>query len=189
MLLGNMIAKIRKQKNISKTELSQLTKINIGHLTHIEKGDRNPSHSALNSICNALKIPTRPISNAYHKNVTQEQLDYNYINYLPYNKVPAISIIDDYIECPYDFSDAAFAFKIQDSSMSPLFQKNSYVFIEPCGSLENKDIGLFKYNDSFIIRRLIFKNGKFVLKANNKNFNNIKVSSFDDFLIIGKVYI
>lgn len=188
-MLGNLLAKIRKEKNITKTELSTLTDINIGHLTHIEKGDRNPSYYALNTICNSLKIPTRPISNTYHKTLTKEQLEYKYINYLPYNKIPAISSIDTYINCPYTFSNAAFAFKMPDSSMIPLFNKNCYVFIEPCGSLENKDIGLFKYNNEFLIRRLIYKNGKFVLKANNKNYKNIKISTFDDFLIIGKAYI
>lgn len=188
-MLGNLIAKIRKEKNITKTELSSLTDINIGHLTHIEKGDRNPSYSTLNTICNSLKIPTRPLLNTHHQTLTDEQLEYNYQNYITYNRVPAISSIDTYLECPYNFSNAAFAFKIPDSAMAPLFSKNSYIFIEPCGSLENKDIGLFKYNDQFLIRRLIYKNGKFILKANNKNYNNIKISSFDDFIIIGKAYI
>lgn len=188
-MLGTLIAKIRKEKKITKTELSNLTNINIGHLTHIEKGNRNPSYSSLNAICNSLKIPTRPISNTYHQPLSNEQLEYKYINYLPYNKIPAISVIDDYIECPSDFSNAAFAFKMPDSSMNPLFTKNSYVFIEPCGSMENKDVGLFKYNNEFLIRRLIFKNGKFILKANNKNYKNIKISTFDDFIIIGKAYI
>ena len=45
-MLGNLLAKIRKEKNITKTELSTLTDINVGHLTHIEKGDRNPSYYA-----------------------------------------------------------------------------------------------------------------------------------------------
>ena len=188
-MLGTLLAKIRKEKNITKTELSNLTDINIGHLTHIEKGDRNPSYSTLNTICNSLKIPTRPILNTSHQILTNEQLDYKYTNHIPYNKIPAISSIDTYIECPYTFSNAAFAFKMPDSSMAPLFTKNSYIFIELCGSLEDKDVGLFKYNDEFLIRRLIYKNGKFILKANNKNYNNIKVSSFDDFLIIGKAYI
>ena len=35
-MLGNMISKIRKDKNITKVELSKRTKINIGHITHIE---------------------------------------------------------------------------------------------------------------------------------------------------------
>ena len=188
-MLGNLISKIRKDKNITKTKLSSLTNINIGHLTHIEKGHRNPSYSALNSICNSLKIPTRPLLNTQHQTLTNEQLEYKYQNYITYTKIPAISSIDTYIECPYTFSNAAFAFKMPDSSMTPLFSKNSYIFIEPCGSLENKDIGLFKYNNEFLIRRLIYKNGKFILKANNKNYKNIKISIFDDFIIIGKAYI
>ena len=188
-MLGNLLSKIRKEKHITKTELSNLTGINIGHLTHIEKGNRNPSFSTLNTICNSLKIPTRPVSDTYYKTLTDEQLEYKYINYLPYNKIPAISSIDTYIECPYDFSNATFAFKMPDSSMIPLFTKNSYVFIEPCGSLENKDIGLFKYNNEFLIRRLIYKNGKFILKANNKNYKNIRITPSDDFIIIGKAYI
>ena len=73
--------------------------------------------------------------------------------------------------------------------MGPLLKTNSYVFIEPCGSLEDKDIGLFFYNGEFFIRRLIYKNGKFTLKANNKNFNNIRISKSDDFTIIGKIYL
>lgn len=188
-MLGTLLSKIRKDKNITKTELSSLTGIDIGHLTHIEKGERNPSFSTLNSICNSLEIPTRPILNTSHQQLTGEQLEYNYTNYLSYNKIPAISVIDDFIECPYKFSNAAFAFKMPDASMNPIINKNSYIFIEPCGSLQNKDIGLFKYNGEFLIRTLLFKNGKFILKANNKNFKNAKVSSFDEFIIIGKAYI
>ena len=57
MMIGDMIAKARKEKGMSKTELARLTDINIGHLTHIEKGERNPSHKALKNICKALNIP------------------------------------------------------------------------------------------------------------------------------------
>ena len=50
-MIGDMIAKIRKEKNMSKTELAEKTNINIGHLTHIEKGERSPSYKALKAIC------------------------------------------------------------------------------------------------------------------------------------------
>ena len=40
-MIGDMIAKVRKEKGITKTELARITGINIGHLTHIEKGERN----------------------------------------------------------------------------------------------------------------------------------------------------
>ena len=55
-MIGKMIQRIRKEKGITKTKLSEMTDINIGHLTHIEKGERNPSHKALKSICSYLNI-------------------------------------------------------------------------------------------------------------------------------------
>ena len=72
---------------MTKTVLSDKTNINIGHLTHIEKSNRNPSYSALDDICSALKIPTRPIANMYHQPLTEEQEEYDYINYLSYNNI------------------------------------------------------------------------------------------------------
>ena len=35
-MIGDMIARIRKDKNMSKTELAEKTNINIGHLTHMQ---------------------------------------------------------------------------------------------------------------------------------------------------------
>ena len=73
-MLGNMISKIRKDRKLTKTELANLTNVDISHLTHIEKGQRIPSHKLLISICNTLKVPYRPFFNAYDKNLTEEQL-------------------------------------------------------------------------------------------------------------------
>ena len=36
-MIGDMIARIRKEKKLTKTKLAVKTGINIGHLTHIEK--------------------------------------------------------------------------------------------------------------------------------------------------------
>jgi len=47
MMIGDMIAKARKEKGMSKTELARLTDINIGHLTHIEKGERKESRAGV----------------------------------------------------------------------------------------------------------------------------------------------
>ena len=60
-MIGDMIAKIRKEKHMTKTELARRTGINIGHLTHIEKGERNPSQNALKNICKALDTPYQPL--------------------------------------------------------------------------------------------------------------------------------
>ena len=66
-MIGNMLSKIRKEKRITKTKLAELTDINIGHLTHIEKGERNPSHKALKSICKALEVPYQELLYTYDK--------------------------------------------------------------------------------------------------------------------------
>ena len=72
-LIGDMLAKARKQKGITKTELASKTEDNIGHLTHIEKGERNPSHKALKNICQALDIPYQPLMFTYDKELSVEQ--------------------------------------------------------------------------------------------------------------------
>ena len=55
-MIGDMIGKIRKEKGMTKTELANLTGINIGHLTHIEKGERNLQQIKVNLSTNLGKI-------------------------------------------------------------------------------------------------------------------------------------
>ena len=42
-MLGNLLSHIREEKEMSKTNIAEAIGINVGHLTHIEKGERNPS--------------------------------------------------------------------------------------------------------------------------------------------------
>ena len=188
-MIGNMISKIRKEKGITKTQLANETDINIGHLTHIEKGERNPSHKALKSICSALNIPYQQLFYTYDKTLSEEQLEYGYINHINYNKIPAISKIDEYIDCPANFSAASFAYKVPDSSMAPLIKEGTYAYIQINGLIENKSIGLFKFNNEYMIRRLLYKKDKFVLRADSKDIKDITVSNKDSLQIIGKVYL
>ena len=187
-MIGKMIEQIRKEKGISKTELSNLTGINIGHLTHIEKGERNPSHKALSQICDALCVPYQELFYTYDKTLSEEQIENNYIKYIPYDKVPLISNISDYITCPSKYSKASFAIKMPDSSMEPTFKQGDTLFVEQAGILQNKDIGLFKLNNEILIRRFIYKKNKFILKANNKLVRDITVSHKDSLFILGKIY-
>ena len=187
-MIGNMIEMIRKKKNMTKTKLSELTGINIGHLTHIEKGERNPSHRALYSICKALDIPFEELSHTYDKELSEEQKQYNYINYISYNQVPVFSNIEDFTDCPAKFSNASFAYIVPYESMSPVLEKNSTVFIEIAGLLSNKDIGLFKVDDKFVIRRFLYRKNDIVLRAEDKSVDDIKISEVKDFKIIGKIY-
>ena len=187
-MIGDLLAKARKDKGITKTDLAKLTDINIGHLTHIEKSERNPSHKALKTICKALNIPYQPLMFTYDKEMTEEQLSYNAINCISYNKVLAVDKIGGFIDCPPKIPSAAIAVKVLDDTMEPTFEKNSYVFVELNSVLSSKDYGIFELNDSIIIRKFFVKKGKITLKADNKEIPEIKVSDEDSFCIIGKVF-
>ena len=102
--------------------------------------------------------------------------------------VPAISKIDFYIGCPAEYSKASFAYKMPDTSMEPIIKCNSYVFIEVNGVVKNKEIGFFRLNNTFLIRRLIYKKNNFILKSNDRKIKDIVILDSDDFQIIGKVY-
>lgn len=187
-MIGDMISRIRKEKGITKIELSKLSEINTGHLTHIEKEERNPSHRALYAICQALGVPYRALFNTYDKKLTEEQKKYGYINYISYNHIPVFSNFEDYTMCPAKYANASFAYKMPDNSMSPIIEKDDNVFIEEAGLLENKDIGIFQVDNQFLIRKFLYRKNDIILRAEDKSIDDIPVSTINDFKIIGKVY-
>lgn len=186
-MIGDMISKVRKEKNMTKTELSSLTDINIGHLTHIEKGERNPSHKALKNICQALDIPYQQLMYTYDKELNETQEKYGFIKHISYNKILAVDNLNSFIDCPSSVPSASLAVKLFDDAMEPAYKKDSYVFIEYNSPLDNKDVGLFFLNEKFYIRRFIQKRGKITLKADNKSVNDISVTEDDTFYVVGKV--
>lgn len=186
-MIGDMIAKVRKEKGMTKTELAKITGINIGHLTHIEKGERNPSHKALKNICNALNIPYQQLMFTYDKTVSEEQESYDLIKHISYNRVLALGDSLKFIECPPEYSSASIAIQIKDDSMSNTLNIGDFAFIELNSLLNNKELGLFNYNGDVIIRTFISKKGKITLKASNKKYKDITVSQDDSFFIIGRI--
>lgn len=186
-MLGNMISKIRKDKGMTKVELAKKTKINIGHLTHIEKEERNPSHKALKKICEALEVPYQNLLHMYDRFIGEEALRYKVFDHISYNKVIAVDKVEDFIDCPYTVTNASLAFKMQDASMEPKLKEGDYVFLELNAPLTNRDFGLFCYRGQYMVRRFIIRQDKLVLRPENKDFIEIDLSEDDDFTIIGKV--
>ncbi len=186
-MLGNMIAKIRKDKNITKVELAKRTKINIGHLTHIEKGERNPSHKALRNICKSLNVPYQTLAYMYDKEISQDDKRYKLTNHISYNRVVAVNDISSFMECPPTIPNASMAFRITDNSMEPKLKENSYAFLELNVPLGNRNFGLFEFNGELLVRRFIIRQDALVLRAENKDYPEILLSENDDFTIIGKV--
>lgn len=186
-MLGDLIARARKEKHVLKSELARRTNINIGHILHIEKNERNPSHRALKSICRALEIPYQPLMFTYDKVFTDEQIKYNMQDHIAYDKVLAVGSLDSFIPCPMDFPNAALALKITDDDMTPRLEKGTYAFVEFNSPLENKDIGIFEFNGKVMIRRYVIKKEGLILRADNKNIEDIMITETDKYNIIGKI--
>lgn len=186
-MLGNMLRKIRKDKQITKASIARQTKINIGHITHIEKGERSPSHKALKSICNSIDVPFSFMSALYDRQITEEQERYKVLNHLSYNKIIAVNSIDGFVDCSSKETCASIALKVNDDVMEPTLKKDSYAFVELNVPLDNKDIGVFRFNNETLIRRFIIRKDKLVLRPDNKSYTDIDISENDDFIIIGKV--
>lgn len=188
-MLGSLLTYIREQKGLSKTTLADLTGINVGHLTHIEKGERKPSPNALRDICKALDVPYQPISYTFDKELDEDQKRFNLIESVPYNTVPLVSNIEDMIVCPSSFSNASIAFKVFDDSMKASAPKGSIAFLEFNTIPLHKELGLFKYENSILLRKIVYRKNKVLLKSDNLLVRDIVIEDNSKFSIIGKVYV
>ena len=186
-MIGELISRIRQEKNITKSELARRTNINVGHIAHIENEERNPSHRALKSICRALGIPYQPLMYTYDKVFTEEQRLNKMPEHISYNKILAVSSADSFMECPVDFPSACLALKVPDNSMAPRLEEGVYAFIEFNSPLEYKDIGVFEYDGKILIRRYIIRKDDLVLRADSKGFDDIILTKDSKYNIIGKV--
>lgn len=186
-MLGNMIAYIRKEKKLTKASVANGTNINTGHLTHIEKGERNPSHKVLKNLCKTMGIPYRPLMYTYDRELTEEQMSYKVVTHIPYDKIPTFNLLGELIDCPTDFPSASIAVKINDSTMEPKLKRDSYAYIEFNAPLNNRDIGLFSYENKLLIRKFIIRKDGVVLRAEDKEIPDICLDPKSEFYIVGKV--
>src|SRR5574344_23651 len=187
-MLGELLLKIRKDKHVTRASLAHDVNVDPGHITHIEKNERTPSHNALKRICSFLDVPYQQLMYSYDKEITSTQENYNFINHVAYDSVLAVDNLSTLIKCPAKFGSASLAIKVPDNTMEPLFLKGSYAFLEFNSPLNSKDVGLFFYNDEILIRRFIItRNSNIQLKAEKSSCPKINLSKSDDFYIIGKI--
>ena len=60
------IREVRESKNISLSELARMAKISKGHLSCIERGEKEPKISTLVRIAVALKVDEKELYNIYY---------------------------------------------------------------------------------------------------------------------------
>ena len=188
-MLGDLLFKIRTDKKMTKTKLSNITNINIGHLTHIEKGERSPSHKALKEISKALGVPYKNLMSTYDFELTDEQKKYHVANHVLYNKLPIFGSLLGFASCDVETANADFVIFINDNSMAPKFNLGSYVFVKQNSPLSNRDYGVFMYNDKILIRRFIIRKNDLVLRAEDPSIDDIILFDDTEFYIIGKIHL
>ena len=186
-MLGNLLEKIRKDKKMSKGMLAREVHLDTGHISHIEKGDRTPSHKSLKKICDCFNIPYQPLMYTYDKEFTEKQLKYNIQDKICYDKILAVNKIDALIPCPDNMRTATLAIHVSDDSMEPLLTRDTYAFVELNSPLDSKDIGLFNYKNQYLFRQLIVQRNVLILRALKENIPDIRIKSDDPLLILGKV--
>ena len=185
-MIGKIIRKRRKELNLKLKDVAIKTGLDVGHLSHIEKGERNPSYKTLKSICDVLDIPVSYLWNYAGKSVNEEKEEYEYMNYISLNKVPLVDI-KDYVEVPIEYAGNIIAVTLKDDSMDKIGKKNDCIFVDLNSPVRSGDIILAKYNKKIFVRKFNVSGFKIKLVAYNKEYSDIKIDEEDDFEIIGKV--
>ena len=186
-MLGSLIARIRKDRNLKKVEIANQTDINIGHLSHIEQSERNPSHKALKTLCDVFDVPYEPLMHTYDIELNEEQIKYAAPYHIVYDSIPVYDNLTGFAKCTKDTRSASFAIKVPDNTMAPKFKKDEYVYVQLNTPLNNKDYGLFEFAGSYFIRRFIIRKNDLVLRTEDMDIPDLILTKSSNFTIIGKV--
>lgn len=186
-MLGRLLSYIRRERNLKQTDISEKSKINLAHISHIERGERLPSRSVLYDLTKTLELPYKNFLSVYDVELIQSQKLYEIEKHIIYDKIPVFSNLIDFVEVDEKTDRADFVILMTDESMETKFQEGQSLFIERNAPLDHKDIGVFYYNNEIIVRRFLIRKSYMVLRPENKNFEDIIVKKDDNFKIIGKV--
>ena len=185
-MIGKILKKKRLELNMTLTQISKNTGIDVGHLSHIENGERNPSYKTLKLICDVLNISVNHLWNYTGKSVKEDRENYEYMNYINLNKIPLVEV-EDFVDAPTNYDGNVIAVKLKDDSMNKLGEKGDYVFVDLSAPVQNGDIICVKYENKVLIRKYKLNGYKVKLVAYNKEYSDIKIDENDNLEIIGKI--
>ena len=83
--------------------------------------------------------------------------------------------------------NADFAIKIVGKSMEPLINDGSIVLVQQTETLENGDIGIFNINGEAMCKKYYCRESETILIPNNREFQDVKITSDTVLAIQGKV--
>lgn len=186
-MVGKIIRQERMKQKIKSKDLAKAAGIDTGHLSHIEKGIRNPSKTILAKICNELNLSYQFMLNVAQNSVEDESASYDVTTYVPYDKVLYTENFK-LIDCPRDVHNVSLVTKMKDDSMEPVISKGSIIYVHYTSILDPNDICLVSYHGELFVRTFALKDEKIVLSAKNKDFEDMIIEEKDpEFTIIGKI--
>lgn len=186
-MIGKVIREERLKRNISSKTFAETIGIDNGFLTHIEKGERNPSRTVLAKICTELDLSYDFMLSLLQNSLSDISADYDVTSYTPTNKVLYAENIS-LIECPKLSDSVSFITRMPDTSMEPLIMKDTLLHVKYTSFINSGDICIVVLNGKTLIREFNVSNKHIKLISKNNSFeNNIINSKIDSLDIIGKI--
>ena len=147
-MIGKVIREERLKRKISSKAFAKLIDIDNGFLTHIEKGERNPSRKVLAKICTELDLSYDFMLSLLENSLSENSTEYDVTKYTPTNKVLYAENIS-LIECPKLSDSVSFITRMPDKSMEPLIFEDSLLHIKYTSFIENGDICIVVFNGHY----------------------------------------
>lgn len=199
--LGFYIKERREKLGIGLNQISVKTDVASSLWSRLENGKVlkiNPF--LLKKIGEGLKIDYKELYKIVgyldeDKNEIKSNIDLE----VAYKKVPLYASISagygaceadivDFIALPAvkHFTGDVFAIRVNGDSMEHTIENHSIVFIKRDVEVPNKRIGAFLLNNEALLKRYyVTENGVF-LRSDNREYPDIKVREYDDFIIVGR---
>ena len=194
--IGKKIAKLRKEKNLTQTELDKLLKLTKQTIIKYEAEKTPIPIEVLTKISLYFNFPIEAFFSDKYKEKIKNETNLKSIPIIPIvysdmtDNLDNIPFVIDWYEFPISLVKNADYATIQDNdSMEPKIYEDDLILIERMDKLENGNIGLFKLNEKVICKRF-YKNlitGEILLKSDNLTVDPIKITKKDSFKIIGKI--
>lgn len=186
-MIGKVIRQERIKRKISSKDFAKTVGIDNGFLTHIEKGDRNPSRNVLAKICQELDLSYDFMLSLLQNSLSENSDDYDVTEYTPTNKVLYAENIS-LVECPKLSESVSFITRMHDDSMEPTISKNTLLHVKYTSFIQNGDVCIVVLNNKTLVREFYSSHNEIKLKAVNSSYENITINPDKDSLdIIGKI--
>ncbi|MBQ9266812.1 MAG: LexA family transcriptional regulator [Clostridia bacterium] len=186
-MVGKIIRQERIKQKVKSKDLAAAAGVDTGHLSHIEKGIRNPSKTILAKICEELNLSYQFMLNISQNAVDEDSEAYDVTSNVPYDKVLYAENFK-LMDCPKGVSGASFITKMKDESMAPDIKKGAVLYVHYTSVINPGDICLVMYNGEALVRKVNMDEKHFTLSAVSKEVKDIVVSVDDqNFNIVGTI--